>query len=465
MNASHRFLPSLRAVALGVALLAGIALAPVPAHARKAVAHHRTAGHQTQAAAAQGDYIVAVVNSEPVTNQEVNQRARLLAQQLAAGKQPVPAHDALLKQALDEVILKKSAIQSARNSGILVTDEDVQVAEAGIARQRGVSPKELKERVMAERHLTATQYRTELADQILLERVREARMNAGAAKATDVEALQWLREEKQKRGLHSAGVVPLINLAQVLVAVPQGASPEQEQQLRQKAEEALGKIRSGAGFAGVVRSYTDGSGRDTGGVMGLLPVADYPTEFTSAVQNLPVGQVTGLIRTSAGYHILKVVERQKADAGITQTEVHVRHILLRTGASLSQAQAVAQLAEVRRRIAAGRLDFAAAARQMSQDGSAEKGGDLGWTTPDQFVPEFAQALGAMQPGQISAPLVSRFGVHLVQLLEQRSAPMTQEQQLALARNALKQRKSAEALRDWEQQLRTQAYVEMRQPPR
>lgn len=458
---------SVRTTALAAALL--LVLAASPAHARKAASRAQAApaaATATSQSSARGDYIVAVVNSEPVTNREVNQRARTLAQQLAEARQPVPAHEALLQQALRETILKKAAIQSARNSILTVTDEELRLAEQTMARERGQSVPDFLARAAAERGITQTQLRKDISDQILLDRVREARSSAAAARVTDMEAGQWLRSEREKRGMPASGnTVRMLNLAQVLVAVPESASPDDARRLQQKAEEALGKIRAGQSFASVVRDYTDAAGRNTGGVMGLRPEAEYPAEFTEAVQNTPVGQSTALVRSSAGFHILKVLDRQQADPAFTVPETHARHILLRTGQNLGEQQAVARLADLRKKIEAGQLDFASAAREVSQDVSAAQGGDLGWASPGKFVPEFDDVLNTLQPGQISQPFASRFGVHLVQLLERRNLPMTHEQQLAAARAVLGQRKSAEALRDWQDQLRAEAYVEMREAPR
>ena len=454
-----------RTGALTLAALMAIG-AVLPAQARtpsrkKAPTAAAPAVHATPGAPVVGDYIVAVVESTPVTNREVNLRADLIAHDLTARHAAVPERAALLKQALNDLILRKAAISFAKKAGLTASDEEVNVRLQEVAAQNQTDIKTLLARVQTDRHLTPAQYRQELADQIAVERLRQGQIASMTGKVTDADALAYLREQQAKAG---AGVAPveMLNLAQIIIAVPRNADAATVQQLQAKAEEALAKLRSGTDFATVVHDYTDGSGRTTGGVMGLLPAAQYPAEFTSAVQNVPAGQTTGIIRTVAGFHTLKVVDRQQTTAVMTVPELHVRHILLRTGPKLTQAQALAELTKLRQQITAGKRDFADAARAVSEDGSAQQGGDLGWTPPDVFVPEFTQQIDRLQPGQISAPFVTRFGVHLAQLLGRRAMPMTPQQELEAARAALRQQKEAAAGAEWERNIRARAYVELRE---
>ena len=346
-----------RSGSLALALLLGLSAAALPAQAQTAGKKARAAkAAATQNAPASssrsGDYIVAIVNSEPVTNHEVNRRAGMLAQQLRANKVAVPDRATLLRRALNDEILQKAATFSARNSGMTVGDEELRQIEANLARDRKMSVDEFRKRIMAERGITASQYRQSLLDQILLERVRDARINAEVARISDVEALQLLRDEQRKTG-----------------------------------------------------------------------------------------------------------------ATLMAEQSHARHILLRPAPNLSEQQALARLAAVRTSIASGKTDFASAARELSQDGSASAGGDLGWAPAGQFVPEFEQQLDRLKPGQMSQPFMSRFGAHLVQLIERRTEPMNEAQQIAVARAALRERKAAQALQQWENEIRNRAYIEMRAEPR
>jgi peptidyl-prolyl cis-trans isomerase SurA len=197
--------------------------------------------------------------------------------------------------------------------------------------------------------------------------------------------------------------------------------------------------------------------------MGLRPADRYPELFLDATRGLKVGEVAAPLRSAAGFHILKVLERRQVTT-LLVTQTRARHILLRPTAQMPQAQAVAKLTEVRQAVISGTADFAALARQMSQDGSAQQGGDLGWANPGMFVPEFEQVMNRLRPGQIAEPLVSRFGVHLIEVTDRRNAPMSDQEQRTMARNALREKKLDEAYAAWVEDIRGRAYVEMREPP-
>lgn len=307
----------------------------------------------TAPAAVSGDYIVAIVNREPVTNREVNLQANALAQAIREAKQPVPAREALLKQALDTLVLQKAALHSARNSGITVSEGELQQIEVNMAHAAGLSLAEYRKKRMTEDRLTENQYFSTLRDAVTLERVRDARVSSEVARVSDQEAMKSLADEQRRNG------------GQPLV----------------------------------------------------LP------------------------------------------------EFRARHILVLVNNQTNEAQAMAKLTALRKQIAAGKLDFSEAARTNSQDGSAQAGGDLGWFDAEKMVPEFSEQIARMQPGQLSQPFMSRFGAHLVVLDEVRAIPMNARQQLALARNQLRQQRSALALQQWENELRNSAYIEMRGAPR
>ena len=411
-------------------------------------------------AGVQSDYIVAVVNKEPVTNREVQVRANELSRSLTAAKQPVPARQALLQRALDDVIFQKAAIQSARGTGITISDEELDVRERTLARQANLSPEKFRARFIQERRIAASQYRAALRDAYLLERVRDARVNQEVAKVSDLEALRTLREQRIKQGLPDS-LVPAVRMAQILIAVPPGASAEQVQGLQQKANNAVKALRSGQEFLQVAREYSDIPPQASP----LVPQEQLTADLAAAIRNVPLGQSTDAVRTEDGFQIIQVIERQNIDMAFGVTETHARHILLIPNDKLTAKQATAQLNQVRRDIASGKTDFADAARRLSMDGSAQQGGDLGWAQPGMFVPEFEERLGQLQAaGNMTQPFISRFGVHLVQLLERRSVPMTQAQQVAMARAALREQRAGEALRNWEEEIRGRAYIEMRRTP-
>jgi peptidyl-prolyl cis-trans isomerase SurA len=406
------------------------------------------------------DYIVAVVNSEPITNNEVRQRMARFEQQMQQQGQPVPPQPQFARQVLERLISEKAQLQLAREDGMKVDDAAVDVAEQNIARQNQIDVPELRRRLRADGIALAT-FREELRDQILLGRLRDRELQS-RVKVTDLEADQYLRD-------HQASSDPAsleLNLAHILIAVPENATPAQVQSLREKAVRVQQRARAGEDFTKLAHEVSDAPDvAQNGGVVGLRSGDRYPSLFLQAVQSVPEGGVSEVVRSGAGFHVLKVLEKRRGGLpGAVVMQSHVRHILLRTGAQLSEQAARERLLEFKRRIVAGQADFAQLAKQYSQDGSAAKGGDLGWAGPGVFVPEFEQTIDELQPGQISDPIVTRFGVHLVQLLERRQEKLTAQQQREMARNVLREKKLDDAYAEWAQEVRGRAYVEFRDPP-
>ncbi|MBY0454136.1 MAG: peptidylprolyl isomerase [Burkholderiaceae bacterium] len=406
------------------------------------------------------DFIVAVVNSEPVTNNELRIRLARVQQQAAAQGSTLPPREVLLREVLERLILEKAQVQLAREGGIRVDDLAVSQAEQAVARQNNVSVAEMQRRLAAD-SITPERFREELRSQLLQQRLREREVD-GRVRVSELDIDQYLREQQSQSG--DAGRIE-INLAHVLVAVPENASPGQLAERQSRAQSVANKARAGEDFATLARDYSDSPERTQGGVWGLRPLSRYPDLFVEATQTLPVGGIAGPVRSGAGFHILKVVEKSR-DAGVTATAVqsHARHILLAVGPQLTEAAAAARLADYRHRVQSGQADFAALAREYSKDGSAKQGGDLGWATPGRYVPEFEQAMNALQPGGISEPVVSRFGVHLIQLLERRQVKLSVREQRDMVRDTLREKKIEEAYATWAQDLRNRAYVEFRDVP-
>jgi peptidyl-prolyl cis-trans isomerase SurA len=255
-------------------------------------------------------------------------------------------------------------------------------------------------------------------------------------------------------------------LAMILIRAPESATPQQLQALRFKAQNIAKLAQDGADFVQLAQEHhADREAAAQGGEMGLRPESQYPSLFVDAVKGLRPGQTAQVLTSGAGFHIIKLLERrvpQTVPTKISQTKA--RHILLRPSAQVDETQAAAQLVGLVKRIRAGEVDFAAMAKQLSQDGSAEAGGDLGWASPGQFVPEFEQVMEQLEPGQISEPFLSRFGVHVVQVQERRERALTQSERRQIASNALRERKNAETYEQWLQDLRARAYVEFRDAP-
>ena len=405
----------------------------------------------------QADFIVAVVNSEPVTNHEVRQRMARLQRQVASQGGTQPPQELLAREALEQIILERAQLQLAREAGITVDDLAVNQAEQSVARQNEVSVPEMHRRLAAD-GISQEQFRLELRRQLTQQRLREREVDA-RVRVSDHEIDQSLREQ----GVADQAQVDL-NLGHILVAVPEGATPAQVAERQARAQAAADKARAGGDFAALVREFSDAADAGAGGLMGLRPADRYPELFVQATQAVPVGGIAGPVRSGAGFHVLKVVDKTRSGMPTTVMQSHARHILLRTSAQLSETAAAERLAEYRRRVQTGKADFAELAKEHSQDGSAKQGGDLGWSNPGSYVPEFEEAMNALKPGEISAPLVSRFGVHLIQLIERRETKLNPREQREIVRQVVRQKKIEEAYAVWAQELRGRAYVEYRDPP-
>jgi peptidyl-prolyl cis-trans isomerase SurA len=265
--------------------------------------------------------------------------------------------------------------------------------------------------------------------------------------------------------LSGNGRTPDIHIAHILVAVPENASADDVAKMLTKADELLKKAKAGQDFGKLAAQFSQAADRSNGGQLGLRSPDRYPSLFADAVKGLAVGEVTGPVRSGAGFHLLKLLERRNAgDMPATITQTRARHILLRPGGKLSQDAARAQLTSYKKQVETGLAKFEDLARANSQDGSAEQGGDLGWANPGMMVPEFEAAMAKLAPGQLGDPLVSRFGVHLIQVMERREAPLSLRDQQNLARNVLRERKFDEAFKNWEREVRGRAYVEYRETP-
>jgi peptidyl-prolyl cis-trans isomerase SurA len=444
--ASFSLLASLPAPAQG--LRPSLGLSSVPAATRPQA--------EVQQAA---NYIVAVVNSEPVTNIEVQRELQRLVQQMTQQRRALPDRKEMARQVLDNLINQKVQLQSASETGIRVDDAAVDQAVQNIARQNQMDVAELQRRI-AQDGLAFSQFRAQLREQLILTRLREREVEP-RVRVSDLEVDQYLRDQQSNTDPASTE----INLAQILVSVPDNATAQQIDALQGKAQKALERSRAGDDFAVLVREFSDAADRANGGQLGLRTADRYPPLFLEATQNLEVGGVSAVVRSGAGFHVLKLLERRSAGLPpMMVTQSRARHILLRVSPQLSEAAARDKLVDFKKRIEAAQADFATLARDNSQDGSAAQGGDLGWANPGMYVPEFEEVMGRLAPGQISDPLVSRFGVHLIQLMERRDTALSLREQREAVRSVLREKKMDESYVNWAQDLRGRAYVEMREPP-
>ena len=408
----------------------------------------------------QADFIVAVVNSEPITNQDVQALRQRMMREAASRGASVTDAALLTREALEQLINEKAQLQQARESGIKIEEDAIDQAELNVATNNQVTRDELRKRMIKE-GTTVKAFRDQLRDQLILSRVREREVEA-RVRVSDLEIERYLQEKIQAQG----GQTPIeLNLGMILIAVPENSSEVQVKALQERANDVARRARSGENFAELAKRFSEANDKGAnGGEMGLRAADRYPELFLNATRELRVGVTSAVVRSGAGFHILKVIARRQGPATLMVTQTRARHILLRPTAQMSQAQAVTRLSELRQSIISGKADFATVARQISQDGSAAQGGDLGWANPGMFVPEFEQVMNRLRPGQMGEPLVSRFGVHLIEVTDRRNAPLSDQDQRAVARNALREKKLDEAYVSWVEDVRGRAYVEMREPP-
>lgn len=410
-----------------------------------------------QPRARNGDYIVAIVNSELVTAGEVERRVERTEQDARRAGATLPPESELRQRVLDALIDERVLVTYARDSGMRIEEPELDRAVASVAAQNQLSIDQLRDRLKQE-GLDYARFRANLKDQMLMERVREREVY-GRIKVSDEEIDAFI--DKQRAATKSETE---LNLAQILITVPDGADDATVAAARGRALAALARVRAGEDFAAVAREVSLDGNRANGGEIGLKPVSKLPDLFVEATRGLAVGAVTAEpVRSGAGFHVLKVLERKDGGAFIV-TQTRARHILLRLSPELPLDVAVRRLAEFKRQIESGERRFEDLARQYSEDGSAASGGELGWAGPGTMVPEFEEAMNGLAVGAVSAPVVSRFGVHLIQVLERRNVTLELKQVREQARNALREQKFEQAYAEWAKDLRARAYVEMREPP-
>ena len=449
MNDTPRFLRR-----LGSAAACGLLAATLHAQPTRPGASAQAA---SEPAARTGDYIIAVVNQELVTAGELEQRLERIRAEAARTGAKLPPPQELRRQVLDALIDERVQVTNARESGLKIDEAELDRAVGNVALQNQLTLPQLRER-LRQQGIDYAKFRNNVRDQILVERVREREVME-RIKVSEAEIDAFLAERRT-----AAGLVPELDIAQILVTVPEGASDAVVAERRARAEAAQARVKAGADFAAVAREVSEDGNRAQGGEIGLRPADRLPDVFVAAVRDLQPGQVAGeLLRSGAGFHLLKLVDRKEA-GDITIQQTHARHILLRTSPQLTPEAAAQRLAEIRSRIVSGAESFEQAARENSEDPSAAAGGDLGWVSPGTFVPEFEAVINQLPKGGISEPVASRFGVHLVQVTDRREVKLDKRQQREQARNILREQKFEAAYNDWMRDLRGRAYVEMREPP-
>jgi peptidyl-prolyl cis-trans isomerase SurA len=399
------------------------------------------------------DRIVAVVNKEVITQFELEERiSRVLRELQRRGTGGVDRSE-IERQVLERLVIEKVQLQYARETGMRVDDLELDRTVNRVAESNKLSLTEFRQTLERD-SIPFDKFREDLRNEILMNRLREREVT-GKITVSEGEVDNLLLEQSEKKEIGTE-----YNVAHILVRVPEQAAPEQLQARRAREEEVVKRLRDGADFAQLAAAYSDAPDALQGGVIGWRSRQRLPELFVEALSSLKAGEVSGAFRSPAGFHVIKLIEMRGAGAPRLVEQAYVRHILVRTNELVSEDEAKRKLASLRERIVNG-VNFAELARLNSDDGSASRGGDLGWVYPGDTVPEFERAFSDLKPMETSQPVKTPFGWHLIQVLERRTADMSTDRRRVEARKALIDRKGDEAYQEWLRQLRDRAYVELR----
>ena len=399
------------------------------------------------------DRILIVVNDEIITAREVETRVAAVRARLMAQKVNLPPDDILRRQVMERMVAERLQQQAARQLGFTVSEERLERAIRQVAEQNRKSPEDLR-RESEKEPGGYRAFREELRGQLLVQQLVEREVN-NRVFVSEAEVEYFLAAQSGRDG----GVE--YNISHILLGLPESASPEVITRARQRAEGLLADLRKGADFGQLAVANSQGQNALEGGGLGWKQAGQLPDLFVNALRTLKPGAVSDVLRSPGGFHILRLNDRRGGGEALKVTQTRTRHILIKTGELVSLSEAQRRIEQLRERIVNG-ADFAETARAHSEDvGSAANGGDLGWMSPGQTVPDFEKATNALKPGELSTAVKSPFGVHLIQVQERRERDVSQERETATARNQLHARKADERYEQWLRQLRDEAFVEYR----
>ncbi|HEU5437370.1 MAG TPA: peptidylprolyl isomerase [Telluria sp.] len=435
--------------------------APVTAPAPVAAPAAPAAGFTPPASSSANviDSIAVVVNDEVITRNEISARVRSVEGRMKASNAPIPDSADLQRQVTEAMIVERAQQQLAKEMNIRTDDQQLDRAISRIAEGQKMSVQDLRNQMEKEGMPFAT-FREEIRNEITMQRLREHEVDA-KIQISDAEVDTYLSAEQAA----AADRVEL-NISQILVRIPENATPEQAAARKARADEVARQLRTGADFAKMAATYSDAPDALKGGEVGWRDPNRLPPLFAEQLVKMSPGQITPVIRSATGFHLLKLVDKRAAVPAAAeeavQTQTHARHILLKVTPTMTAAEAKHKLADFRERLINKTAKFEDLARTQSNDGTASKGGDLGWLYPGDSVPEFETAMNTLKPGDISEPVETPFGWHLIEVLERKSDDASKERQRNAARNVIRERKMQEATEDWARQIRDRAYVEFRE---
>lgn len=411
------------------------------------------------------EFIVATVGKDVITNQELRKRYLLVEKQIQAQSLSSQEKRALLKQVFDELVLEKLQILAVQDTGYYADTKAVDAAVATVAQQNKLSPAELLVAVQKD-GIAINDFRQRLLIQIYQQKAKE-RFIEPKARVTDFDIETRLAQYQSLLGSKSLALARKqeINIAQLLIAVPETASPEQQKEALEIAQQIQKKAQAGANFANLQKEYQLKSSEADAKGMGYRDPDQYPSLFTDAVQNLKIGGVSELVQSGAGWHVLQLLDKRSQVSNLIWVpETRARHILLRSSEGSNQQALIQQLNKVRQQIQMNKQSFETVASSLSQDASAANGGDLGWAGPGQFVPEFESVMNQLTIGEISPPVVSRFGVHLIQVVDRRANQVEKLPVRERIRAVLREENIDKVQKEWFKEIKDRAYIELKEPP-
>lgn len=401
------------------------------------------------------DRIVAIVDQVVITEKELQEKISVVSAQLQKKGVDLPPQDVLEKQILERLINDRLQLQFAQQTGLRVDDNQLDKTMERIAEQNKMDVAQFRETLENE-GISYRSFREDIRSEILLARLRERevenRINVTEAEIDNFLITQSSRQDESQDEYE---------VSHILIQAPEEGSPEELQKLRAKADQVLKQLQGGTAFSEVSASLSDAPNALEGGSLGWKTNTQLPALFLDALKSMQPGDVSPILRSPNGFHILKLTNRRGGSSPLVVEQTHARHILIKLNEIVSEDEAIHRLRSVRERLINGGADFNEMARQYSEDGTAAKGGDLGWVNPGDTVPPFEKAMNELEPGEISEPVRSPFGFHLIQVIERRKQDMTKEAARLKARQEIRARKSEEAYQDWVRELRDRAYVELR----
>ena len=399
------------------------------------------------------DRVIAVVNDEAITQHDLNEQRIAVLVQLRESKVPPPAPDVLERQVLERMITERSLLQFAKETGMRIDDTTVERAILRISQDNKVTPEAFR-KVLEREGIAYAKYREDVRRELTLQRLREREVEARVI-VTDAEVDNFLETSALRAGEDVEYL-----LSHILVAVPDQASPDQVEQRRRRAVEALQQVRSGADFAQVVASTSDAPDALAGASLGWRNAARLPTAFADLVREMKKDDVSAVLRSPAGFHVVKLVDQRDRSAPTVVDQTRARHILVRVNETTSEAEGRARIDRVKDRLDTG-AKFEDMARINSEDASSARGGDLGWVSPGDTVPEFEQAMANLAIGETSRAVRTPFGWHLLKVEDRRKQDISRDRRREQARQALRQRKADELFGEFVRQTRDRAYVELK----